>query len=85
MLLEDEDDIAVLECTSDFITQRNDKLNGQEPDIVTLDDPDCKIRSLVGGKAYHLAITKSLGRYNVPNGFCVTINGQGNTSAIMKL
>ena len=74
MLLEDEDALAVLKSIGDFVTQRNNKLNGQEPDIVTLDEPDCKIRSLVGGKAYHLAITKSLGRYNVPNGFCVTTN-----------
>ena len=74
MLLEDEDAIAVLECIGDFVTQRNNKLNDQEPDIVTLIEPNCKIRSLVGRKAYHLAITKSFGRYNVPNEFCVTTN-----------
>ena len=41
------------------------------PEVTTLDGPICKIRSLVGGKAYNLSMLRSLKQFDVPNGICL--------------
>ena len=42
----------------------------EELTIVNLDEPLCKIRSLVGGKAYRLSELRALKKFNIPNGIC---------------
>ena len=43
---------------------------GEHPEVINLGTPACSLKSLVGGKAYHLSVLKS--DFNIPNGFCVT-------------
>ena len=42
--------------------------------VISLDTKSCQLRSLVGGKACQLSVLRTLGTFNVPNGFCVTVN-----------
>ena len=44
----------------------------EELAVVNLDEPLCKIRSLVGGKAYRLSVLSALKKFNVPNGICLS-------------
>ena len=76
VLPEDEAAASETENLNAADSERNHKSDmcqtSHVPDIVTLDEPACNIKSLVGGKAFNLAISKSSGKYNVPNGFCLT-------------
>ena len=47
-------------------------LKGCDPEVVSLDDRVCKAEYLVGGKACKLSAVISLGKFNVPKGFCIT-------------
>ena len=42
--------------------------------VVAFDEPECKIRYLVGGKGSQLATMRSFGICDVPNGICLTAN-----------
>lgn len=60
------------EETTDEICTENREIDC-EALIVDLDQA-CKLRSLVGGKASQLSNIKFLKEFNVPNGFCLTVN-----------
>ena len=57
-----------------FTQSYNDSKNlaiDHASEVTTLDGHICKIRSLVGGKAYNLSFLRSLKTFNVPNGICL--------------
>ena len=67
-----EDNVNTYETNHSGDVQPAVDLEGREPEVVYLDDPVCKEKYLVGGKACHLSALISLGKCNVPKGFCVT-------------
>ena len=55
-----------------YINNAEVSFTGDQPAVINLGTPACMLKSLVGGKAYHLSVLKSSARFNVPDGFCIT-------------
>ena len=67
----DEKDADISTGITDFDVANYD-LIGSSAAIVNLGTKACMVKSLVGGKAYHLSVLKSCSNFNIPNGYCIT-------------
>ena len=58
-------------CFQSYNERSSFKNENQAREVTTLDGSICKMRSLVGGKAYNLSFLRSLRTFDVPNGICL--------------
>ena len=73
----DDDDDKLSVPTSSLFKIRTKKSHSTGH-IVSLDNESCISRSLVGGKAYNLALVNSLENFNVPKGLVITTDAFEN-------